>query len=333
MSKRNKRGLRDFDPNASDPEDLDWDVAEREKRASPQKKRNKRASSARQRPQKRQRRGYRGSDVEDDDEDLETDDAFTSQSSEEDLEINPATGRSVRRAAKKPIKYEEFSEDEIQDSPSDSDIRPQRRRGKQQKESLIVVLKVNPTMKKPARSLRARTGSKQPMPRGKTPEVAGTRRSSRLSHDIEEPMVALTNSGKHVDIVRPGTRSPEPVVGRVMRGGKGLKQPAKHPSIIPEASHETSTREGSPPGPLDDLLREDTQVEATHEHSPVEQDAQVSREEHEDEEAMEGVIQESQPEEAPESTDDDEDGPVTRAGRNLRVSTGCNNRLLQLTCS
>lgn len=329
MSKRNKRGLRDFDPNASDPEDLDWDVAEREKRASPQKKRN-RASSARQRPQKRQRRGYRGSDVEDDDGDLETDDAFTSQSSEEDIEINPTTGRSVRRAAKKPIKYEEFSEDDIQDTPSEDDeVRPQRRKAKERK-SLIIVLKV-PGMKKPtaARNLRARTGSKQPIARGKTktPEVAaGIRRSSRLSHDIDEPMVALTSSGKHVDIVRQGTRSPEPVIGRVTRGGKGLKQPAgKQPSIIPEASHETSTRadsqprEDSPPGPLDDLLREDTQVHATHEHSPAEQEAQLSREVHDadDEEAMEGVIQESQPEEAPDSSDSS-DGPVTRAGRNLR---------------
>ena len=50
----------------------------------------------------------------DEDDEIESEDSFTERSESEEPEINPATGRSVRRATKKQIKYEE-SEDEIED--------------------------------------------------------------------------------------------------------------------------------------------------------------------------------------------------------------------------
>lgn len=313
MSSRAKRKF-DIDPNASDPDDFDYDDSER--RAPPQRRRNRGTPGAKKKPSKRQRRAYGGSDIDDDD-DIESEDSFTERSESEEPEINPATGRSVRRATKKQIKYEE-SEDEIEDTPSE-DVSPKpasRRRAqpsieKVEKPSLIVKLKMPDHAS--GRNLRTRTGSKS-LARGRTPEVQGTRRSSRLSHDIEAPIVALSDSGKHVNVIREGTRSPEPVIARATRGGKGPK--IEHPSAIMEASQETSMIRDETPGPLDALIADaETQVKASKDSSPAD-DAQEG--DAEGEEDMEGVIQESQQDEGA-AEESDEEGPVTRGGRNLRV--------------
>lgn len=321
MSSRAKRKF-DIDPNASDPDDYDYDASER---APPQRRRNRGTPAAKKKGSKRQRRVYAGSDVDDDDE-IVSDDSFTDRSESEEPEINPATGRSVRRATKKQVKYEE-SEDEIEDTPSEDDdddqpIASSRRRAKPsieevERPSLIVKLKMPDHAS--GRNLRTRTGSKS-LARGRTPEVAGARRSSRLSHDVEAPIVALSDSGRHVNIVREGTRSPEPVISRATRGGKGPR--VQHPSAIMEASQETSMLQDEAedsPGPLDNILGgPETQVEASKESSPI-QEAQSHKNDDEDEdEAMGGVIQESQHEGAAE--DSEEEGPITRGGRNLRVS-------------
>jgi hypothetical protein len=316
MSSRAKRKF-DIDPNASDPEDFDYDESER---VAPQRRRHRATPGDKKRPSKRQRREYGGSDVDNDDE-IVSDDSFTDRSESEEPEINPATGRSVRRATKKQIKYEESDDDEIEDT-SDDEEKPtsaSRRRAKPTqsieegaKPSLIVKLKMSGHGS--VRNLRNRTGSKS-IARRETPDVAGTRRSSRLSHDVEAPMVALSDSGRHVNIVREGTRSPEPVIARATRGGKGPR--VQHPSAIMEDSQETSVAhdEEASPGPLDALLNKpETQVQASKESSPI-QEAQQ-----EDDEGMEGVIQESQHEGVAEDSEDEEEGPVTRS---LRVRKCC----------
>ncbi|KAF1938654.1 AAA-domain-containing protein [Clathrospora elynae] len=317
MSSRAKRKF-DIDPNASDPDDFDYDDSE--KRAAPQRPRHRGTPGAKKKPSKRQRRGYGGSEIDEDDQ-IESDDSFTGRSESEEPEINPTTGRSVRRATKKQIKYEEPSdEDEIEDTASESDDAPKPRsrpRAPQpsieevEKPSLIVKLK----MPGPAsgRILRTRTGSKS-ITRGKTPDAYGTRRSSRLSHDAEAPIVELSDSGRHVNILREGTRSPEPVIARATRGGKGPR--IQHHSAIMEASQETSmVRDEDSPGPLDALLADaETLVQASKENSPT-QDAQ--EDDAEDDEGMEGVIQESQHDEGA-AEESEEEGPITRGGRALR---------------
>ncbi|KAF2192744.1 AAA-domain-containing protein [Zopfia rhizophila CBS 207.26] len=313
MSSRGKR-KHGFDPNASDPDDLDWDAAEA---AQPQRRRNRHSSAKRKTP-KRARRGYAGSDVDNDDDSIVDDDSFTERSSEDELEFNPSTGRSIRQATKKNIKYEErSSEDEIEDTPSEEDDEssPVPRR-KAKKKSLVVVLKMpRETTELQGRVLRTRTGSKS-VGRGKSTEVSGTRRSSRLSRDVEAPIVALSDSGKHVNIIRQGTYSPEPVISRATRGGKGLRT-TEQPSAIMEASQEASMVREDSPGPLDELLGgDDTQVQASREGSPAEHEAQVQKDEQDEDDEMEGIIQESPHEGDPESSE--EEGPVTRGGRNLR---------------
>ncbi|KAF3004238.1 hypothetical protein E8E13_007437 [Curvularia kusanoi] len=332
MSNRTKRKF-DLDPTASDPEDDDYDDADR---APPQRRRVHRTPGAKKQGSKRQRRIYNGSDIDDDDDDIIEDDSFTERSESEEPEVNPATGRSVRRATKKQVTYEESDEDEIEDTASDSeDEKPRtagRRRAKPsieevEKPSLIVKLKMPDNAF--GRSLRTRTGSKSTAPtRGRTPEVGITRRSSRLSHDVEEPMVALSDSGKHANVVREGTRTPEPSVARATRGGKGPRFQA--PSTIEEASQEVSMirdeGEEDSPGPLDKLLAgAQMQVQSSAPESP-EHDAQGAKEEEEDDDdGMEGVIQESQHERANEDSDEEE-GPVTRGGRNLRTRQASQKR-------
>ncbi|KAF1913922.1 hypothetical protein BDU57DRAFT_327367 [Ampelomyces quisqualis] len=320
MSSRAKRKF-DIDPNASDPDDYDYDASER---PPPQRRRNRGTPGAKKRGSKRQRRTYGGSDVDDDSEIL-SDDSFTDRSESEEPEINPATGRSVRRATKKQVKYQESEEDEIEATPSGSDddepISNTRRRAKPsveevEKPSLIVKLKMPDHAS--GRTLRTRTGSKS-IARGKTPDVAGARRSSRLSHDVETPIVALSDSGKHVKIVREGTRSPEPVVSRATRGGKGLR--IQHPSAIIEASQETSMlheEAEDSPGPLDTLLGgPETRVQASKASSPTQEAQGHKAGDDEEEQGMEGVIQESQ-HEGHDEDDSEEEGPITRGGRGLR---------------
>jgi hypothetical protein len=315
MSSRAKRKF-DIDPNASDPEDYDYDDSE--KPAAPQRRRNRHTPGAKKKSSKRQRRTYGGSDIDEDDE-IESEDSFSERSESEEPEINPATGRSVRRATKKQIKYEE-SEDEIEDTPSEDEApKPAPRRRAQpsieevEKPSLIVKLKMPNHASN--RNLRTRTGSKS-LARGKTPEVHGTRRSNRLSHDVEAPIVELSDSGRHVNVVREGTRSPDPVIARATRGGKGPK--FQQHSAIMEASQETSMIREDSTGPLDTLLAgEETQVKASKDSSPA-QEAQQEDAEGEDDD-MEGVIQESQHDEAAAEDSEDEEGPVTRGGRNTRV--------------
>ena len=231
----------------------------------------------------------------------------------------------MRRATKKQVTYEESEEDEIEDTASDSDEEQPRTAGRRrakpsieevEKPSLIVKLKMPENAF--GRSLRTRTGSKSTAPtRGKTPEVGITRRSSRLSHDVEAPMVALSDSGKHANVVREGTRTPEPSTARATRGGKGPRFQAPPP--IEEASQEVSmVRDEDSPGPLDKLLAgAEMQVRSSAQDSP-EHEAQGAKEEAEEEEGMEGVIQESQHDRAAEDSDEEEEGPITRGGRNLR---------------
>jgi hypothetical protein len=316
MSSRTKRKLEAFDPNASDPDDSDYDNTER--RGTPQRRRRHRsAPGSKKKGSKRQRRIYNGSDVDNDDDEIVSDDSFTERSSSEEIEINPSTGRSVRQAAKKEIKYEESEEDEIEDTPSEDDSPPPRR-ARSERKSLIVKL----TMPKEGlrRATHSRAASKS-VGRGKTPDVGITRRSSRLSHDQEDPIVALSDSGKHVNIVRAGSREPEQMPARATRGGKGPRNP-QH-SIIMEASQEASMvrdddDDDDEGGPLDDIVGEETQVKASHESSP-EHEAQIQNDDDAEDDGMEGVIQESQHEGVAEESDEEE-GPITRGGRNLRVS-------------
>ncbi|KAK3674822.1 TAT-binding protein-like protein 7, AAA ATPase [Recurvomyces mirabilis] len=348
MSKR--KLFEQFDPTKSDSDDETYGAAATSSprprprpRPRPQGRSSRPKPSARSsnRPAKRRREKYGDSEddieadsdeISEEEEDEEVDFAADSDADAEEVvvETNPRTGRSVRSVAKKPVKYEDPSEDDIEAVDSEADplgptsgVRGSRRgQGVQGvtsrpapavTPSLVLKLKV-PSIMEGGRSLRTRTGGKSIGRQESTPaEHRGinTRRSSRISHDDQEPLVALTDSGRHEQVTRAGTATPEPEGSRrPTRGGKGLKKP---PSAIMEASQEDSqpTQQTGQGEIIASQLADELGVDI----APVEADA--LNEEDEDM-IMERVDEEDRIVQESMEEDDDEDEAPIKGGRSLR---------------
>ena len=240
MPNRAKRLFEEFDPNKSDPEDSDYDAS------TSRPARNKASRFQRSKPaRKRQRPGYGADGSEDISESEVGEESFEEDASHDEPEPEVDTrGRPVRQAKKKQPAYKESdgdSEEFLEAIDSATEDQPPRKKQKTNK-SLILKFNIQKTPPDPPRrSTRARSSSlssKRPL----TADMnsGATRRSSRIAHDETDPVVKLTDSGRHVDIVRPGTRSPEGIIQRATRGGKGLKHPPA--SVIPEESEDSSAR-------------------------------------------------------------------------------------------
>ena len=240
MPLRNKR-KGEFDPTKSDSEDETYGTSA----SKPLKSRSSKAHQASS-SRKKRRRNYGGDDSDDDDE-IEESELSGGLSAEdgiedEQLEFGPS-GRPRRQAAKKKPIYEESDSGDFSDGASeakgeDGGSTPKKRPGKP---SLVVKLKTTPRRNaaQTRRSTRARSGSiGVSRPTSSHKQTSGTRKSSRIAQDESEAVVALTNSGHHVDVVRPGTRSPPTT--RITKSGKGVKKiPA---SIVYEDDEESSAR-------------------------------------------------------------------------------------------
>lgn len=218
---------------AEDENDDDYD----DRAPGPAKKIRGSRFRRRGKPIKKKRTRYGGSDVESDENDLDSDDEVSLESSdqeEEEVETNDK-GRPVRRAVRKAITYDEGSES-AEDSPpseSEADVKPKTRSPRKTRQSLIVKLKTSSTpipspvpQSRTTRNRSASIGITQ-RPTSSSSNPRGTRKSRRLSHDEDEPLVAMTDSGHHVKIVREGSRGPETMPQRPSRGGKGIKYPSK----------------------------------------------------------------------------------------------------------
>jgi hypothetical protein len=344
-----KRDLFDFDPNASDPEDQDYDnKAERSSRPS---RRSRPSKGSSQRPTKRQRQRYNSSDIEDDEVQV-SEESWTNESEDDGpSELNPRTGRPLRRAAKTHATYEESDEDEIQDTVESSEgdeLKPTPRKknrfpkqkSKTPSRSLKVILKLPPNL---LSSFTTPHQSRSRAASATKSEMVQTRRSSRLSHDLEEPTYQLTNSGRHAEITKAASSSREQSVelvpiARQTRAGKGLagKRPQKLPSAIMEVSQETSQQTKEEPTGGEDEEEEqvkqadDLQIASEIPESPaalpthVEVDVVVG---------VDVEMAEAEPDDAAYDAEDnadervddgdedeDEDEPVRPLGRNLRVS-------------
>ncbi|KAL8812489.1 MAG: hypothetical protein Q9223_000101 [Gallowayella weberi] len=244
--------IEDFDPNKSDSADSTYGVS-----ASKNARSRLSKSQRTKPPRKRQRRDLDGSDdISDDDDDEISEDSFHQEATveEEATDYDDVTGRPKRKAKERRRTYQEpDSEDDIEDSASERLPTPKKRKKKQ---SRIVTLRVrsstteptiNPTTNPTRRGTRARSGSVSARPNS-----AGlpSRRSSRIAHDDTEPIIALTDSGHHANIVRPGTKSP-PSSGRPRVGGKGPKKgPAT--SVVYE-EEQSSGQTKSEPAKEDDF--------------------------------------------------------------------------------
>lgn len=240
MPLRNKRKSI-FDPTKSDSEDETYGTSA----SKPLKSRSSKAhllSSSR----KKRRKHYSGDDSDESDviEESELSGGLSAEDDHDDEEIDVGlSGRPRRKAAKKRPTYEESDSEDFSEGLGATKVEvenatPRKKRGKP---SLVIKLKATPRQPavQPRRSNRARSGSiGASRPTSSHVQTSATRKSSRIAQDETEAVVALTNSGHHVDVVRPGTRSPSTV--RPTKGGKGVKKmPA---SIVYEEDEESSAR-------------------------------------------------------------------------------------------
>jgi hypothetical protein len=349
-----KRKLEDFDPNASDPNDSDFEDAAPSRpsasnRRRSHKKPNRGSSGGHLHSKKRARRRYGtdDSDIVVDDDDEISEEPFTeSDEDEAEVELNPRTGRAVRSAVKNnDVKYEESDADEevfIEETADEADeltISPQKNRlsRRAQPQKLIVKLVFskwtslnNFTVPQTRRSTRSRTASKPPVT-----AMRGTRKSSRLSQEPESYM-ELSSSGRHAAIRHPGTSSPEQIEigGRRTRGGKGPrgsdagKQPRKGMvSDIIEVSQDHTDR-ASEEEP--EVMESDGDGEAVPKEVPEEvlESVEHAHPEEEDEDAAADAdaatdvapVEELVEEVRERTQSDASEGPVRRSARNLRVS-------------
>ncbi|PPJ53882.1 hypothetical protein CBER1_04648 [Cercospora berteroae] len=341
-----RKALQVWDPTRSDSDDEDFDDNAAEPRPQKRSRKSQKRSPRKRDKPRRERYGDSSDDIIHDSEAAsdEEEASFTDTDEDKPIERNPRTGRSVRSAAKKAVKYEE-SEDEEDEEPAESDHDPiqptparskQARRAALTKPSLIVRLKIAHTMEG-GRVTRTRTGSRRaPTPSLQTQGSAGGRRSSRLSHDDADPLIALTDSGRHHVVTRAGSGTPEPSnTRRPTRGGKGVAHKKPPPSAIFEVSHEDSISDPRQTTEGQHFFAELEQAAAKQEEgeepavsrtSPnsITKDEDI-RMEYVNEEEEEQVVQESQnsqpdpPPDAPGEDDNDEDeGPVVK-GRSLRA--------------
>ncbi|KAI1427041.1 hypothetical protein F5Y12DRAFT_226382 [Xylaria sp. FL1777] len=289
--------LVEFDPNKSDPDD---DTFEPEV--------NDRSGRARKRPRaghngkpSRRANKYRGSDIDEDDDDLsvsEEEGSFHEDEEDDEPLVNANTGRRVRKAAAKQTNYKESTDDEDdvdQDSDSKDEIAgitPQ----KTQRSSKIVTIKLTPALRK-KQLLSTNTG-------------IGTRRTRARTADAEggngdDELVELSNSGRHA---RPAgvskSRSPDAVVRRRgTRAAKGLKQPSPLPEVIQEDALNA-----------DEAIPEDGAQDAM--------DVEEAQETVDDLQGTAGEDEPMQTVEANEDGDEDDDVPITRRTRNGRHAAG-----------
>lgn len=235
MPNRNKRKAEEYDPLKSDSDDSTYGAStSRSARAKPSRSQGKPS-------RKRQRRAYDDDDGsgEMSDESEISEASFEGKIEDEEPEIDERTGRPKRKAAKKrPVYQDDDTEDSIEGAPDYAAHKVATPKKKGKTKSLVLKLNVATPQPTPApgpvrRSTRARSGSvgvARPM------SSDPPRRSSRIAHDDSEPIVKLTESGRHADIVHPGTRSPEVEAPRPKRGGKGIKKPSA--SIVYEQDEE-----------------------------------------------------------------------------------------------
>ncbi|KAI9658483.1 MAG: hypothetical protein M1831_003921 [Alyxoria varia] len=263
---RYAREFGELEANRSDPEDSDYNDKAQNASPSKKRKRTRRQSGGRsKKPRKPQKSGYgNDSDI------TSGEDPSTSQSSDGDFEESSpvevtASGRPKRSVAQNTPNFKESSgeEEEEEEEAEESDEEEPAQENKQRKrprlthtpaprgpsttankrKSLILKLPVNVdelgAPMETRRSTRTRTGSKSVKP-DPVSAIGAQRRSSRQAHAEQEPLIALTDSGRHTQVVRQASTTPEAAQETVQhRATKGRKSAPKG-SVIMEASQENS---------------------------------------------------------------------------------------------
>ncbi|KAJ5728617.1 uncharacterized protein N7483_003125 [Penicillium malachiteum] len=206
-----KRSLEEI-ANMSDSNDEDWsetDHRPRSRRGS-RKAKGKPSPKKRSRPSKKRRRNSH-TIVSDEDDFSDEDDLSIEEELEESDDPNvPRNARGTARRStttkKRPLYEEPDSDadaDEAEDEDEDEDLDAEGEtfdEASPKKKSNLVTLRLPPAVLS-------------------QPAFTSTRRTTRRTRDVSEDIVALTNSGRHIQTVQRGTRSPSPTIMRhVSRG-------------------------------------------------------------------------------------------------------------------
>ncbi|KAL6859596.1 hypothetical protein J3F83DRAFT_717297 [Trichoderma novae-zelandiae] len=326
-SGKRKRLEEPFDPNISDPEDENFDPAQAKPSRSSKKTRPSRGPKS---GPKRTNR-YRGSDIEEEDDLLDSAEESFAEATEESDDDAPrnAAGRRARQAAVKSQNYkessegeedeleeeeEEIEEEEEEDSGAKEKKRDDSSEAKEEEEKPAGIAGI-PT--KPARRDATRVVK---LKVSKT-ALAQTRSTRAHTGDAEE-FVELSTSGRHAVVSR--SKSPEALTrsGRASRAAKGLK---KAPEPIQEAAHESSFRdEGDADAP--DELSQDTPTNPIDEtlDSDMPDAAKDADEEQEggDKAAAANTVATivDEVDAAAAAADDDDDDDIVPATRRIRSS-------------
>ncbi|KAK2808515.1 hypothetical protein FQN49_008714, partial [Arthroderma sp. PD_2] len=209
----------------SDSNDGDYD----DKEPRPSKRPTRSSNKPKKRTSKKRKRDF-DDDLDDDSESSEEEEDGLSQVSEESENPNverTARGSVKRQAASKTLNYIEpessSEEDNIKEEQDVQDeVEPPK---KEKRQKLIVKLSVLPqatTTSNRATRSRARSTSIQQQDVVNTRHA--TRRSARITHDDREDIIALSGSGRHVETIRQGTRSPDPIAPPPPRPENQLSQ-------------------------------------------------------------------------------------------------------------
>jgi hypothetical protein len=157
-------------------------------------------------PTKKRARRHSDDDITSDDDDI-LDDAdeldFDDEDEEDPNAPKNARGLTARRAATNRPVYNEGDSSSVEDDFGEADDSEPNHSPKKRK-STVVTLKVNAL-------------KRQPLPES-------GRRMTRRTRDPSEDIVALTNSGRHMELVERGTHSPEMEARRSRRGSRASKR-------------------------------------------------------------------------------------------------------------
>ncbi|EEY22766.1 ATPase family AAA domain-containing protein 2B [Verticillium alfalfae VaMs.102] len=298
-SKRRRDTEQIFDPNESDPDDENFEPGDdRPSRPKKRSRSNKSAKSGRKR-----RGAYGGSDIDDDEdvsdsnEEVSFDDDDGDEDEDEDEEDAPvnAAGRRTRKAAAKPVKYEESDEEEEEDNFDDDDDDSDDA----------------PTNKKNRKAGKSRhRGASNRLTAGCfSKPFEAPRRRTRSQTEEAEDLVELSNSGNHERPVSRSSKSKSPDTFNRIRSSRAAKGIKKPPETIEEATQESSV-----------LPHDEDEDELAGSHEDVAVDAQryaemqdVDKDVAQDASVKGDVA-------ADEDDDDDDDIPITnrRATRAAR---------------
>lgn len=197
---RPKRTIEEL-ANKSDSDDENY--SDRPVRSSRQSARSK--SRKKPKPTKKRARRHSNDITSDDDDILDDVDEldFDDEDEEDPNAPKNARGLTARKAATNRPVYNEGDSSSVDDDFEEEDDSEPTRSPKKRK-STVVTLKVNAL-------------KRQPLPES-------GRRMTRRTRDPSEDIVALTNSGRHMELVERGTHSPEMEARRSRRGSRASKR-------------------------------------------------------------------------------------------------------------